>query len=68
MNRLIDAGEKLGLKGEDLAAFVSQQQAKNANSNARSASIKKKHEEPVRKKMSVEKKHGEDTRSTRIRG
>ena len=27
MDRLIDAGEKLGLKGEDLAAFVSQQQA-----------------------------------------
>ena len=27
MDRLIDAGEKLGLKGEDLAAFVLQQQA-----------------------------------------
>ena len=27
MDRLIDTGEKLGLKGEDLTAFVSQQQA-----------------------------------------
>ena len=27
MDRIIDAGEKLGLKGEDLAAFVSKQQA-----------------------------------------
>ena len=27
MDRLIEDGEKLGMKGEDLAAFISQQQA-----------------------------------------